>query len=59
MISCYPDEIYKWICRKAKHYYNHVIQDIVVRPTSEKYWENVLGLRVNEHFRHTSYVYVE
>ena len=52
----HSDEIYNWICSKAKYHYNHIIQDIVVRPTSEKYGENVLGLRVTEHFLHTSYV---
>ena len=51
----HSDEIYNWIYRKAKYYYNHIIQDIVEHPTSEKYWENVLGLRVTEHFLHTSY----
>ena len=50
----HSDEIYSWICRKAKYYCNHIIQDIV-RPNSEKYWENILGLRVTEHFLHTSY----
>ena len=40
----------------TKYYYNHIIQDVVECPTSERYWENVLGLRVNEHFLHTSYV---
>ena len=44
----HSDEIYNWICRKAKYYYNHIIQDIVERPTSEKYWENLLGLRVTK-----------
>ena len=52
----HSDEMYNWIYRKAKYYYNHIIQNIVERPTSEKYWENVLGLRVTEHFLHTSYV---
>ena len=48
--------MYNWICRKAKYYCNHIIEDIVVRPTSEKYWDNVLRLRDTEYFLHKSYV---
>ena len=55
----HSNEIYNWICRAAKYYYNRIIEDILVCPTSEKYWENVLSLRVTDYFLHKSYMYVE
>ena len=36
--------------------YNHIIEDIIVPPTSEKYSDNVLGLRDIEYFLYKSYV---
>ena len=51
----HSDEMYNWTYRGSKCYYDYIIED-VVRPTSERYWENILGFKVNDHFLHKSYV---
>ena len=52
----HSDEMYNWTYRKSKYYYNHIIENVVTRPTAERYWENILGLRIDDNFLHTSYV---
>ena len=42
----HSDEMYNWTYRRSKYYYDHIIENVVMRPTSEQYWENILGLRV-------------
>ena len=50
------DDMYNWTYRRSKYYYDHIIGNVVMRPTSERYWENILGLRVSDTFFHKSYV---
>ena len=44
----HANEIYTWEQKRAKYYYNHLIQEIVTPPTSELYWRNFTNLRITE-----------
>ena len=52
----HSDEMYNWTYTKSKYYYDHIIENVVTRPTAERYWENILGLRIDDNFLRTSYV---
>ena len=50
------DEIHNWICKRSKYYYDHIVEQVLLRPSSEQYWD-VLGQRITEHFLYKSYFF--
>ena len=52
----HTNEIYTWERKRAKYYYNHLIQEIVTPPTSELYWRNFTNLRITEDLLSKSYM---
>ena len=49
------DEIHNWTCKRSKYYYDHIVEQVLVRPSSEQYWDSVSGQRITEHFLYKSY----
>ena len=50
------DEIHNWTCKRSTYYYDHIVEQVLVRPSSEhKYWDIVSGQRITEHFLYKSY----
>ena len=49
------DEIHNWTCKRSKYYYDHIVEHVLVRPSSEQYWDIVSGQRITEHFLYKSY----
>ena len=52
----HTDEIYTWGPHKSKFYYNKLIEEVVIPPTSETYWQRATNLRVAEDVIHKSYI---
>ena len=52
----HTNEIYTWEQKRAKYYYNHLIQEIVTPPTLELYWRNFTNLRITEDLLSKSYM---
>ena len=50
----YSDEIYTVTYRRSKCYDDYLLEYVVVHPTSERYWGNILGIRVTDLFLHLS-----
>ena len=53
--SHHCDEIHNWIFKSSKYYYDHIVEQVLVRPSSEQYWDVVSGQRITEHFLYKSY----
>ena len=52
----HTDEIYTWGPHKSKFYYNKLIEEVVIPPTSETYWHQATNLRATEDVIHKSYI---
>ena len=52
----HADEIYTWGPHKSKFYYNKLIEEVVIPPTSETYWHQATNLRATEDVIHKSYI---
>ena len=50
----YSDEIYTLTYRRSKCYDDNILEYVVVHSTSERYWGNMLGIRVTDLFLHIS-----
>ena len=44
----HTDEIFEWESRRAKYYYNNIIEGIKIRPTSERFWSSKTGITEDE-----------
>ena len=40
----HAEAIYNWEIKPSKYYYDHLIEEVAVRPTSERYWTEVMGI---------------
>ena len=52
----HTDEIYTWGPHKSKFYNNKLIEEVVIPPTSETYWQRATSLRAAKDVIHKSYI---
>ena len=41
-------QIYDWCVKNSKYYYSHFVKDIVMPPTSVRYWNSVTEMRLTD-----------